>query len=34
MLTPTGDPRVQVMYTAMTDGRIAPFAAMAVLLNP
>lgn len=34
MLTPTGDPRLQVMYTAMTDGRIAPFATMAVLLNP
>jgi len=34
MLTPTGDPQVQVMYTAMTDGRIAPFATMAVLLNP
>lgn len=34
MLTPTGDPRLQVMYTAMTDGRVAPFAAMAVLLNP
>lgn len=34
MLTPTGDSRLQVMYTAMTDGRIAPFAAMAVLLNP
>ena len=34
MLTPTGDPGVQVMYTAMTDGRIAPFATMAVLLNP
>lgn len=34
MLTPTGDSRVQVMYTAMTDGRIAPFATMAVLLNP
>lgn len=34
MLTPAGDPRVQVMYTAMTDGRIAPFATMAVLLNP
>lgn len=34
MLTPTGDRLVQVMYTAMTDGRIAPFATMAVLLNP
>lgn len=34
MLTPTGDPRLQVMYTAMTDGTIAPFATMAVLLNP
>ena len=34
MLTPVGDPRLQVMYTAMTDGRIAPFATMAVLLNP
>jgi len=34
MLSPTGDAGLQVMYTAMTDGRIAPFATMAVLLNP
>jgi hypothetical protein len=34
MLTPTGDATQQVMYTAMTDGRIAPFATMAILLNP
>jgi hypothetical protein len=34
MLAPTGDPRIQVMYGGMTDGRQAPFAAMAVLLNP
>jgi hypothetical protein len=34
MLSPTGDASQQVMYTAMTDGRIAPFATMAILLNP
>ncbi len=34
MLTPTGGPTLLVMYTAMTDGRMAPFATMAVLLNP
>ena len=34
MLTPTGDPGRQVMYGGMTDGRITPFAMMAVLLNP
>jgi hypothetical protein len=34
MLMPRGDPGQQVMYTAMTDGRVPPFATMAVLLNP
>lgn len=34
MLMPTGDPGFQVMYTGMTDGNVAPFATMAVLLNP
>lgn len=33
-LTPTGDPRLQVMYITITDGAIVPIAVAAVLLNP
>jgi hypothetical protein len=34
VLTPTGAAGLQVMYIAITDGIVAPFAASAVLLNP
>lgn len=34
VLYPTGDPALQVLYVAITDGNIAPFAAAAVLVNP
>ena len=33
-LTPTGSLDTQVLYLSITDGRVAPFAATAVLLNP
>ena len=34
IVAPTGDPQLQVLYVAITDGRIAPLMAAAVLLNP
>lgn len=34
IIAPTGDPQLQVLYVAITDGRIAPLMAAAVLLNP
>ena len=34
VLAPTGSLALQVMYVAITDGTVAPFAASAVLLNP
>ena len=34
VLAPTGTLALQVMYIAITDGIVAPFAASAVLLNP
>lgn len=34
VLTPTGEPGLQLMYVAITDGRIAPLMAAAVLRNP
>ena len=34
LLTPTGDPDLQVMYITITDGAIAPIAVAAVLRNP
>lgn len=34
VLTPTGAAGLQVMYIAITDGIVPPFAASAVLLNP
>ncbi len=33
-LIPTNDPSLQVMYTAITDGTVLPFATAALLLNP
>ena len=33
-LTPTGSLDTQVLYLSITDGRVVPFAATAVLLNP
>lgn len=33
-LSPTGSPDLQVMYMAITDGTVIPFAAAAVLANP
>lgn len=34
VLAPAGSPDLQVLYLAITDGTVAPFTAVAVLLNP
>lgn len=34
IIAPTADPDLQVLYVAITDGRIAPLMAAALLLNP
>lgn len=34
VIAPTGDLQLQVLYVAITDGRIAPLMAAAVLVNP
>jgi hypothetical protein len=34
LLTPTGDPALQVMYITLTDGAIMPLAVTAMLTNP
>jgi hypothetical protein len=34
VVMPTGDRDLQVLYVAITDGTVAPFASAAVLINP
>jgi hypothetical protein len=34
VVMPTGSVEVQVLYVAITDGQVPPFAAAAVLVNP